>query len=460
MHTEGRAHSEGDHQNEGRSPVGVLVYRRAHTAHLPTRMSRRNPMKRQRRLAGLVVSLVLCWAAAARADVVTDWNAISIPIIGTPARGGGSAFLDFAMVHLAIHDAIQAYEGRFESYGTPIANADGSPIAAAASAAHDVLVNRFPAQAASLDTTLQGYLTNLGLVGDPGVAIGQEAAAPIISPRTGDGSWPSNPEVFTGGTQPGEWRPTPPALAPMAVPWLGDVVPFALKDASQLFPSPPPTAVSSDEYTQDYNEVKALGRATNSSRTPEQTALALFYSDNLIVLGQRELRGVAATLDDIGVSARLLALADVSAADAVIGAWRAKRIYNFWRPITAIQEGDNDGNPDTAGDPTWLPLAVTPAYPDYTSGANSVFGAFTRTLALMFGDKTTFIVTSTPVNQTKAYERFSDQAADMVEVRMLQGIHFRTADEVGRRMGRRSANWAFSHILRPLHGPNSRSANH
>jgi len=417
-------------------------------------------MKGLRKLAGWVVCGCVSWASPSGADVVTDWNAIAVQSVlsGVPSRGGGSAFLDFAMVHLAIHDAIQAFEGRYQSYGAAIPNATGSPVAAAASAAHDVLVDRFPAQAGSLDTILHDYLASLGLLGDPGVAVGQDAAAEIIALRVGDGSWPSNPEVFTGGTEPGDWRPTPPAFAPMAVPWLGAVAPFALEDCAQLFPAPPPPHLTSGKYTQDYNEVKALGRATNSSRTPEQTALALFYSDNLIVQGERTLRGVAATVDSIGDNGRLFALANMAAADAAISAWNAKRYYNFWRPITAIQEGDNDGNPDTAGDPTWLPFLGTPPYPEYTSGANNFTNAFMRTLALLFGDRTTFTVTSTPVNQAKTYERFSDMARDMVEVRIYQGIHFRSADVVARRQGRRAADWAFSHFLRPLHGRRSASS--
>lgn len=406
-----------------------------------------------RSLIGLSICGFLCWAGPVRSDVVTDWNAIATQSIltGVPARVGGSSFLDFAMVHLAMHDAIQAFEGRYESYAAPIPNAAGSSVAAAASAAHGVLVSRFPAQAGSLDTTLQTYLADSGLGGDPGMAIGQDAAAQIIVLRTADGSWPSNPEVFIGGTQAGEWRPTPPAFSPMQAPWLGAVVPFALKHANQLFPDPPPR-LTGKKYARDYNEVKALGRATDSSRTPEQAALALFYTDNLIAQGQRTLRGVAGSNDDIGANARLFALANMSAADAVIISWHAKRSYNYWRPITAIQQGDDDDNPNTAGDPTWVPLVTTPAYPDYTSGANSFTAAFMRTLARLLGNETTFIVTNVPRNETKTYERFSDMAADMVEVRIYQGIHFRTADEVARRAGKRVADWTVNHFLRRCWG--------
>src|SRR5262249_29520791 len=157
-------------------------------------------MKGLRRLSGLVVCGFLSWALPAGADVVTDWNAIasqatfSLSNPPAQARVAGTGTLDLAMVHLAMHDAIQAFEGRYQSYGAPIPNATGSPVAAAASAAHDVLVDRFPGQKVSLDTALQNYLMALGLEGDPGVAIGQQAAAQIVSLRTGDGSWPSNPE--------------------------------------------------------------------------------------------------------------------------------------------------------------------------------------------------------------------------------------------------------------------------
>jgi len=162
----------------------------------------------------------------------------------------------------------------------------------------------------------------------------------------------------------------------------------------------------------------------------------------------------AAHLTDIDDSARLFALAHIAGADAIISAWQNKRYYAIWRPSTAIVEGDNDGNPRTAGDPTWLPLINNPPYPHYTSGANSITNAFMRTLGLFFGDDAfTFSLTSTvaPVLQkTRTYTRFSDVAADVVEARIYLGIHFRFADTVARRQGKQSADWAFSHILRPI----------
>ena len=384
------------------------------------------------------------------ADVVVDWNAVANTTIfnGEIARRPGPAgILDFAMVHIAMHDAIQAFEGRFESYTTPIPNASGSPVAAAAQAAHDVLVARFPVQASALNAVLDGYLQQRGLVGDLGLVIGQQAALQIIDARANDGSYPPNPEIFTGGTGPGEWRPTPPAFLPMATPWLGAVIPFTLKDAT----SPPPPHLDSGEYVKDYNEVKSVGSLNSSTRTQEQTDLAVFYSGNFIVLWERTLRGIAtANISDIGQSARLFALANTAAADAIITAWADKRHWNFWRPSTAIQEGDIDGNPRTAGDAAWIPFLINPPYPDYTSGANALTGAMTRTLERFFGDSFTFVVTSAIVSGTRMYYRFSDMAQDVVDVRVYHGVHFRTADEVGRREGKRAGDWAFSHFLRPL----------
>ena len=407
-------------------------------------------MMNLRKVSALIVLQYLIWAAPATADVVTDWNEIATQT-AVPARPGPSSVLDLAMVHIAMHDAIQAYQARFESYAGAIPNPSGSPIAAAASAAQAVLVAQFPAQSGPLGTVLNNYLSARGLLGDPGVGVGQIAAARIVNLRVGDGSFPQNPPAFTGGNQPGEWRPTLPAFAPMVAPWLGSVVPFGLKDSSQLLASPPPPKVNTGEYAKDYNEVKALGRANSTARTPEQTALALFYSDNFITMWQRTLRGLStANLSNIGDSARLFALANMSGADGVITAWNNKKYWNYWRPITAIQEGDNDGNPKTVGDPAWLPLIATPAYPEYTSGANNLTAATMRTLAHFFGDQTTFSVFSTPVNVSKTYNRFSDVADDVVDARIYQGIHFRSGDEVARRQGMRAADWAISHFLRPI----------
>jgi hypothetical protein len=424
---------------------------------------------------GLLFCAYLSSIESGRANAVVEWNAIAIQTItATPVHPGATTFLDSAMVQAAVYDAVVAIDGRFQPYYVVIPGATGSPAAATAKAAHDILVNRFPGQTASVDKAYHEYLAKNGLSeSDPGVEVGQKAAAGIIALRANDGSFPNPPPPpFVGGTEPGEWRPTesylpppPPSFAPMLVPWLADVTPFTLTSPSQFRAGPPP-ALTSRKYTRAYNEVKDLGEFSRSTRTPDQTDLAYFWAANYTVVWNHALREIAsAQALDIDESARLLALANLAMADAGITAWDTKRHYVFWRPVTAIQQGDSDGNRRTEGDPSWHPLINTPNYPDYTSGANNVTGAVTRILALFFDtDEMTFSVTTTNSlarQQTRTYSRFSDAAEDVVNARIYEGIHFRFADTTARRQGREVANWAFTHFLRPLHDePNDNDDDH
>lgn len=355
---------------------------------------------------------------------------------------------------------LQPFDGQFRPYHATIAGASGSPAAAAAKAAYDVLVNRFPAQSIPLTTTYNNYLAANGLSqNDPGVLAGQKAAAEIIAVRANDGSFPSpEPPPFTGGTATGEWRPTPPAFAPMATPWLANVRPFALTNPAQFRANPPPS-LTSGLYTRDYNEVKDFGSLNNSKRSSEQTDLAYFWAGNYLVVWNGTLRSIAAAQGlNIGKSARLFALANMAMADAGITAWDTKFHYVFWRPITAIQNGDNDGNPNTDGDPGWQPLIASPPYPEYTSGANNVTGAITRILRRFFGtNEITFPVTTTvpqAVQQTRMYRKFTDAANDVVIARVYEGIHFATSDSEARMQGENVAKWVFKHFLRPVHDNN------
>ena len=409
---------------------------------------------------------VISASLSTRADAAIDWNAIAVQALATAgsARPGQVVFLDLAIVQAAVHDAVQAIDRRYTPYHVMLLRgASGSPEAAAAKAAHDVLVNIVPDQTASLDTTYHDYLAAHGLAeDDPGVRAGELAAAGILALRADDGRLPNPlPPPFIGGTAPGVWRPTPsnppegppPAFAPMALPWLGAVPPFTLKSGDQFRAKAPPP-LSSRRYARDYNEVKALGARFNSERTPEQDQLAYFFAGNNFILWNRILRDIAAEhTENIGDSARLLALGTLAVADAFITSWNDKVHYVFWRPITAIQEGDNDGNPRTAGDPTWEPLLNTPNYPEYTSGANNAVGALTRILQLFFGtDHLTFTAFSQhplAVPNTLTYHSFSDWASDSVDVRIYQGIHFRFGDEAGLKQGRQVAEWVFRHFLKP-----------
>jgi hypothetical protein len=428
-------------------------------------------MTTKKGLAALIVSASLITTARALADAVSDWNAITAQAVATaaaansPPRPGPSAILDYAMVHAAVHDAVQAIEKKFEPYAMEIPGASGSSIAAAAAAAHFMLVNRFPAQAATyLDPTYLAYLAANGLtVSDPGVAVGEQSAAGLIALRAGDGSFPNPPlPPFLGGTNPGDWRPTPsylpgppPSNSPMAAEFLAFMTPFTLTSASQFRPSSGPPALNSGKYTKDYNEVKRLGGDVNSERTQAQTDLATFFNLNFFNQYSLAIRDISnAHITDIAESARLYALAYLAMADSVITAWDSKRHFVFWRPLTAIQEGDNDGNDKTVGDVNWHPFINTPPYPDYTSGANNVTSSLVNILKLYFQtDKFSFeLKSNNPAANppTREYKHFSEWTADVVEARILQGIHFRTADILGRKQGLHVARWVFKHYLRPV----------
>jgi hypothetical protein len=413
-----------------------------------------------------VLAILLAAPATASADAVADWNLIAVQATTTscplpvcdpaiPARPGPTGFLDIAMVQAAVYDAVQAIEKKFEPYYVEISGASGSAVAATAKAAHDVLVSRFPWQAASLQTIYLNYLGPLGLLDDPGVEVGAKAAAGIIALRACDGSFPTPPPPpFVGGLEPGVWRPTPGTTAFLAH-WAANVTPFLLSRPSQFRADPPPD-LTSREYARNYNEVKALGALNNSERTPEQTDLAHFWFANYTVLLNQILRDIAnAKVDNIADSARLFGLADMAIADAFITAWSDKLHYVFWRPITAIREGQSDGNSRTIGNPTWESLYPAPPYPDYTSGANNVTSALINTLRLFFGrNRMEFSITTTntgpTIQDTRTYRRFSEVTDEVVEARILEGIHFRFADEAARKQGKQVALWGFRNFLRPL----------
>jgi PAP2 superfamily len=429
-------------------------------------------MTRSRALTSLIVCGFVGWAGPVGANAVTDWNAITVQAVLTAARPV-HATLDLALVQAAVHDAVQAIDGRFKPYHVKIDGASGSPAAAVAAAAYGVLVGLYPEQKPSLDMIYDDYLTSHGLVGDPGLAVGEAAAAGMLPLQRLAPDPP--PPPFLGGTDPGEWRPTdsfligagpdaglpgppfgpPPPFAAGAAPWWGELPPFTLKRPNQ-FRARPPLRLAGRRYAREYKEVKDLGARLGSKRSAEQTDLGYFYADNFLALLHRAFRGIADLhVPDIGDSARLFALASLAMADSIITSWESKYHYNFWRPLTAIREGDHDGNRRTRGDPTWEPLINTPNYPDHTSGATSITAALTRTLSLFFRtDHFTFEVSSAhprAIQKIRQYDRFSDMAEDVVNVRIYQGIHFRTADEAARKQGRAIARWAFKRFLRPVH---------
>ena len=293
------------------------------------------------------------------ADAVTDWNEITVQA-ATLGRPGPIGIIDIALVQVAVHDAVEAIDHQFEPYHAEIdmgrgeSRAQARRSAAIAAAAHDVLVGIYPAQAAVLDTTYFNYLADNGLGGDPGLLVGQQVATRILPLRRANPN--PLPPPFVGGTGIGTWRPTPSFLgnppapapfSPMAVPWMANIDPFTLTSPTR-FRAPPPPAVTSDRYTRDYNEVKELGSLTSTKRTAEQTDIAYFYSETARSCGTARCgRLPRAICTEAPTTARLFALANLATADALITCWDSKTFYVVWRPITAIREGDADGNPAT-----------------------------------------------------------------------------------------------------------------
>jgi len=427
-------------------------------------------MANLRRPGALAAWILLCWASSVHANVATEWNAIAVQCISVatpPARGGPPGLFDLALMHAAMHDAVQAIEHDFEPYSaTPTATGHESAAAAAAAAAHDVLVVVCPAALATIDAAFKPFKDG----SDPGLAVGSAAAAALLPHRR---PTPVIPDYF-GGTGIGEWRSTPPGNLPMAFLFMATTEPFTLSSPDQFRPAGPP-AINSRQYAREYDEVKRLGAvgshpAVGACPAPLETDKARFWSGNFIAQWNETARVIA--IDEqlsLGDTSRLLALINLAAADAAIAVWDSKYYFNFWRPITAIREGENDLNPQTVGDPGWTPFiqsshfpagSQTPPYPDYVSGANGFTGAFSMMLRLfLHTDHYRFAVgkgtpAAVPIcTNPRLYDRFSDAAQEVVDARILLGIHFRSADEDARRLGQRIAVWTYSNFLRPLrHG--------
>jgi hypothetical protein len=363
--------------------------------------------------------------------------------------------MDIALVHLAMHDAVQAFERKYAPYHftDPDGLAAGSPAAAVAAAAHRVLVLLYPGQAAGpggLDEFYTNYLAANGLTGNPGLAVGEAAGAALHAAHYRE----LIPTPTYRGVEGviGQWY-NPAPLPPMAFLELAFQEPFALNRVDQFRPEPPPP-LTSVTYQRDYDEVMAQGPASYTDGHG-----SFFWSVNFIAQWNETMRQLAAAhLPNLGDSARAFALANMAAADAAMAVWDSKLFYNIWRPDAAIAAGDNDGNKRTAGAPGWAPRFANPPYPDYVSGANGLTGAFTGMLRDIFGtDDMDFSVKTTsaqiPVaERERFYTTFSQAAQEVVDARILLGIHFRFADSEGRRLGERVAHWTFQKFLRPAPG--------
>ena len=439
----------------------------------------KNPIARR---IGLGLALFALSPGAARADAVITWSQNALKAAGAAcviATGNGLAEARmYAMMHAAVHDALNAIDRRSRPYAFDgRASGPTSVEAAAAAAARDVLVSVIAGLPVDPACVTNGtadvnasYATALAAIPSGpakanGVALGQAAAAAMVALRAGDGS---NIEWldfdYPQGTEPGEWRFTPDGPPLAFAPGWGQVTPFVLQAGSQFRPQKP-YHVESAKYAADYNEIKRLGgndTTTPSERTADQTQIGRFWIESSPMAWNRLARALSQSRGfEPWENARLFALLNLAMADGYIASWEAKYHYNFWRPITAIRLGDSDGNPATEGVADWTPLEPTYPMPDHDSGHAVQGGVAAEILKQVFGtDDIAFRACSMtlPAGQRcddaapvlRSYASFSEAADENAVSRIYIGIHFRHAVEEGVEHGRKIAQYAVHQFLKPV----------
>ena len=384
-------------------------------------------------------------------DAITAWNkrAAALSVLPASALSPVAQTRVMAIVQVAVHDAVNGITGKYETYlRSSAAPLNASPEAAAIAASHQTLRALFPGQADSLDIFFTESLAAQGLsAADPGVEFGRASASAILALRTNDRSSQAqfNYTAPDAGF-PGVWVHT--TSAPALLPGWGEVTPFVLKSGSQFRPDPPPS-LRSKRYAKDYNEVKQLGALNGSSRTSEQTQIATFWRASPTTIWNDVLNQAIAAHDlDLSATARVFALFYLAASDASVACWEAKYFYNFWRPQPAIRRGAEDDNDDTEAAGTWEPLVATPPHPDYPSGHCANSNAMATILELIFGDDPGVPISVTISGITRQWHTFSEAVDEVIDARIYSGIHFRTADEQGSRLGRKIARFVSNHALK------------
>jgi hypothetical protein len=430
-------------------------------------------------LSGGVVSASAAPPRNADASEVTHWNQLAGTILAAiPAPDGGapvSLQINLGIVQGAVYDAVNAI-GPKEHRPYLLAKRTGAKAsvdAAAATAAYDVLTNLvstapervpFPGRAGLLTTLSAQYSASLGAIADTsfkrqGVSIGHAAATAMLDARANDGRFGPSQWVPNSGV--GHWSPLINATTGLPIldptPWVGGVTPFFLQSSSQ-FRSVPPPALASADYAAQFNEVKRLGRFDSTARTADQTFIARWWQSAPGLSWSEVARQLIARNDlDAADGARLLALLNMAGADAAINCWNDKYHYDFWRPWNAIARAGDDGNNDTTADSTWTALITAP-YPEWVSGHNCLDGAEVAVLREYFGDApgsfsiTSFstLVPSPQPSMVRTFDTFSQPLAELIEARIWAGLHFRSSDVEGQRLGRNVTAYALAHYLQPV----------
>ena len=397
-------------------------------------------------------------AAAQSVNPVLQWNKTLLVIVRTPGAQSPTIHptRSFAIMHAAIYDAVNTIDGTHRPYLVQLTGVSrfASQDAAAAAAAHEVLAKLYPQFQATLDVQLQQSLAQVpdGAGKAEGINIGQTVADRILALRSNDGS-NAQPIPYVFGTAPGDYRSTPPNFPPQPqfTHW-SRVTPFALERANQFRPGPPP-ALTSDTYSDAFNEVKTLGIVNSTASTADQALTGLFWN-GAIQNYWNEITQTAALAHNLTTAqnARLFGLLNLAIADCVIAFYDAKYTYNFWRPVTAIRAADTDNNPETLIDPTWLPevgnTTPDPSYP----GAHAVISAAGATVLISFFQKDQFnfnVTSEVLASVERSFERFSAAAQEATLSRIFAGVHFRFDLTIGQRLGREVAHLVIDDFLTP-----------
>jgi len=405
-----------------------------------------------------IVTLLCASLKAQPVNQVLQWNKTLLAIVRT--AGAQPATIhptrSFAIMHAAIYDAVNAIEGSHTPYLIQLTGVSptASQDAAASAAAHEVLVTLYPSFKATLDAQFQQSLAQIS-GGDKaaGVSIGQAVADKILALRSNDGS-NAQPLMFLFGDAPGGYQSTPPNFPkqPQFTHW-SRVTPFALQQASQFRPGPPP-ALTSDTYTDVFNEVKAFGIVNSNSASADQALIGCFWN-GAIQNYWNEITQTAAENRNLTTAqnARLFAVLNLALADSVIAFYDAKYTYNFWRPVSAIRAADTDNNPVTLADPNWLPevgkTTPDPAYP----GAHAVISVAAATVLNSFfrGHHFDFSVTSEVMPGTeRSFKTYSAAAEEATLSRIFAGVHFRSDLTSGQQLGREVAHFVIDNFLTRL----------
>jgi PAP2 superfamily len=388
---------------------------------------------------------------------VLDWNNVLLSIVNTAGAQPPNIqpTRNFAILHAAIYDAVDAIDRTHEPYLIDIrAPRDASETAAADAAAHTALVGLYPAQQSTLDSDYAAELSQVptGPAKDKGVRLGEQVANELLAIRANDGSTLPAP-LFVAGSNPGDYRSTPPNFpTPVFTTW-GEVRPFVLERGDQFRPAPPPP-LTSDAYAAAINEVESLGSATSTTRTPEQTEIGKFWNPPIQNFWNRIAQTVAlARHSDLPTTARLFAALNLSFADSAIAFYDAKYTYRLWRPVTAIRLADTDGNPNTVADPNWLPLSgTTAADPSYPGAHSTISAAGADVLGSFYGNDNAFSVTSPALpGVTRSFRSFSAAEEEAGLSRIFSGQHTRLDHIAGLALGHDVAGFVLHHALLPAH---------